>query len=228
MWATLHRGAGQVCAVAAARMRHIHGVSLGVVPTHIGFADGLAPDDAGRLPRDSHGILCAVAEMQLFCPGPGQNPRASGKAPAAAGPAVPTAVQIPYFAAANQDDVAELVAGLREDCGLDVHFIAMVGGVDPMAAADEDAVVEQLVPSLEACIRHSVSEVSSTSIEAWMAPDAKRKDGAALEAAVEQNINVHLRAYAEAGLAGSCVQNWHIEFLRCEKHNYASVDTMTW
>ena len=46
-----------------------------------------------------------------------------------------------------------------------------------------------------------------------MSADTAR-EGAAFDAAVAQNVKVHLRAYQEAGLEGSCVENWHIEFLR--------------
>jgi hypothetical protein len=41
-----------------------------------------------------------------------------------------------------------------------------------------------------------------------------RRDGAEFEAAISQNVKVHMRAYQEAGVEGSCIENWHIEFLR--------------
>jgi hypothetical protein len=82
-----------------------------------------------------------------------------------------------------------------------------------MNPADEDGVVAQLVPTLKAAIAHGARTVSSTSIEAWMSTEARR-DGAEFEAAIAQNVRVHLRAYQEAGLADSCVESWHIEYLR--------------
>lgn len=83
-----------------------------------------------------------------------------------------------------------------------------------MNPADEDAVVAQLVKSLKAAATHGIRHVSSTSIEEWMSAKEARRDGPAFEAAVEQNVKVHLRVYEEAGLKDSCVENWHIEFLR--------------
>ncbi|MGE9271088.1 MAG: hypothetical protein ACQKBU_09830, partial [Verrucomicrobiales bacterium] len=98
--------------------------------------------------------------------------------------------------------------------GLIVHLVIMMGGVDPMDPADEEATVAQLLPSLEAAKRHGVTHVSATSVEQWMQPGATPKRGDAFEAAVDQNVKVHVRAYEEAGLADSCVEAWHVEFLR--------------
>jgi hypothetical protein len=105
-----------------------------------------------------------------------------------------------------------MVDGLRA-LDLEVHFIIMVGGANPMNPADEDAVVAQLVPSVKSAIRHGVRHVSSTSVEEWMSAD-KARVGAEFDAAVAQNVKVHLRACEEAGIAGSSVENWGIEFLR--------------
>lgn len=44
--------------------------------------------------------------------------------------------------------------------------------------------------------------------------DDEARLGPAFKAAIAQNVKVHLRVYEEAGVAGSCVENWHIEFLR--------------
>jgi hypothetical protein len=38
--------------------------------------------------------------------------------------------------------------------------------------------------------------------------------GEAFDAAVAQNVKAHLRVIEEAGVVGSCVKSWHIEFLR--------------
>jgi len=47
-----------------------------------------------------------------------------------------------------------------------------------------------------------------------MQEGAKPKTGAEFEAAVAQVAKVHVRAYQEAGVAGSCVESWDLEFLR--------------
>jgi len=90
----------------------------------------------------------------------------------------------------------------------------MMGGVDPMDPADEEGSLAQLLPALETAIRHGVSHFSATSVEQWMQEGATRKEGAEFDAAVAQNVKLHLRAFEEAGLDGSCVEAWHIEFLR--------------
>jgi hypothetical protein len=79
---------------------------------------------------------------------------------------------------------------------------------------DEDQVVEMLVGGLAAAKKNGVEHVSSTSVEAWMAPGAKPKKGKEFEAAVAQNVKVHTRAVREFGIEGSGIKAWHIEFLR--------------
>ena len=173
-------------------------VQLGVVPTHIKFVGGLVPDEHGKFPRDSKGELLIVSEMRTVCESSAVRP---------------SCVQIPFFASADPGDVKALVSGLRA-LQLEVHFIIMIGGANPMNPADEDAVVGQLVTSLKAAVEHGIHHVSSTSIEEWMNAKETRRDGALFESAVAQNVKIHLRVYNEAGLEGSCVENWHIEFLR--------------
>lgn len=173
-------------------------VQLGVVPTHIKFVGGLVPDDRGKFPRDARGTLLTVSAMREVCE---------------SSPVKLSIVQIPFFASADPAEVKEMVEGLRS-LGLDVHFIMMVGGANPMDPADEDAVVSQLVTSVKAAIAHGIKHISSTSIEEWMRAGEVRRDGADFESAVAQNVKVHLRVYEEAGLSGSCVENWHMEFLR--------------
>lgn len=173
-------------------------IDLGVVPTHIKFVGGLVPDESGLFPRDENGVVLTVAEMRRLTE---------------LSPVKISCVQIPYFAGARATEVDELISGLRE-LDLEVHLILMVGGANPMNPADEDAVVGQLVPALKAAVEHGVAHVSSTSIEEWMSKDGVRLEGAEYQAAIEQNVKVHLRAYREAGLEGSAVKNWHIEFLR--------------
>ena len=172
-------------------------VQLGVVTTHFKFVGGIVPDENGKFPRDADGRLRVLAEMKKLCE---------------VSPVKMSIVQIPFFASADAAEVAEMIDGLNA-MDLEVHFIIMVGGANPMNPADEDAVVAQLVTSLKAAIKHGVRHVSSTSIEEWMSADVAR-EGAAFDAAVAQNVKVHLRVYQEAGVEGSCVENWHIEFLR--------------
>lgn len=173
-------------------------IELGIVPTHLRFVGCLVPDENGRFPRNESGELLLVAGMRETC---------------AISPVKLTCVQIPIFPGGNADDVAEMIAGLRA-LDLEIYFIIMVGGVNPMNPADEDAVVAQLVPSFKAAVTHGVRHVSSTSIEEWMSATESRREGADFEAAIAQNVKVHLRVYQEAGLEGSCVENWHMEFLR--------------
>lgn len=173
-------------------------VQLGVVPTHLKFVGGIVPDEHGKFPRDADGVLRVVSGMKTLC---------------GMSPVKMSIIQIPFFASADAAEVAEMIAGLKA-LDLEVHYIIMVGGANPMNPADEDAVVAQLVTSIRSAISHGVRHVSSTSIEEWMNATEVRRDGAEFEAAIAQNVKLHLRVYEEAGIAGSCVENWHIEFLR--------------
>ena len=47
-----------------------------------------------------------------------------------------------------------------------------------------------------------------------MSANETRREGADFEAAIAQNVKLHLRAYQEAGLEGSSIESWNIEFLR--------------
>jgi hypothetical protein len=67
---------------------------------------------------------------------------------------------------------------------------------------------------MKAAVKHGIGTVSSTSIEGWMFPGETERTGKAFEEAVAQNVKVHRRVIEEAGLLGSSVQSWHIEFLR--------------
>jgi hypothetical protein len=173
-------------------------VQLGIVPTHFKFVGGLVPDENGQLPRDAAGEILILSEMRSLC---------------ANSPVKISMVQIPFFASASAADTAAMINGLKA-LGLEVHFIIMIGGANPMNPADEDAVAAQLVTAVKAAIHHGIRHVSSTSIEEWMSAHETRREGAAFEAAVAQNVKLHLRVYAEAGIAGSCIEHWHIEFLR--------------
>lgn len=172
-------------------------VQLGVVTTHFKFVGGIVPDENGKFPRDADGVLRVLSEMKKLVD---------------VSPVKMSIVQIPFFSTADPAEVTEMIDGLKA-LDLEVHFIIMVGGANPMNPADEDAVVAQLVTSLKAAIAHGIRHVSSTSIEEWMSADEPRH-GAEFDEAIAQNVKVHLRVYQEAGVEGSCIENWHIEFLR--------------
>lgn len=172
-------------------------VTLGVVPTHIKFVGGLLPDDDGKLPRSDDGTILIVAEMQRLCE---------------LSPVKIGAVQVSIFPGSDPDDTEELIVGLRA-LELDVHIIMMVGGADPMNPADEDKVVEILSAGIKTAKHHQITHVSSTSFEEWMS-GAPAKEGGDFDHAVEQLAKVHARAYKECDVAGSCIENWHLEFLR--------------
>jgi hypothetical protein len=171
-------------------------VKLGLVPTHLKFVGGLVPDGQGRLPRNGSNKLLVVENIALLL----QLSR------------VPiNCVQIPSFPGVNVDDVSELVAELRS-LGVDVNYILMVGGADPLKVEDEDKVVAMLIDGLQSAERNGIRLVSSTSIETWMGVDSKPQIGEAFQAAVAQNAKVHTRAFRESGVTS--VDSWHIEFLR--------------
>lgn len=173
-------------------------IELGFVPTHAGFLTALVPGEDGRLPRTETGALVVVESVKETM----ERSRV----------AVP-AVQIPVFPGTLPEEWDMMISDLKA-LGLTVHLVIMMGGVDPMDLADEEATVAQLLPPLEAAKRNGVAHVSATSVEQWMGEGATRKEGAEFEAAVAHLVKVHLRAHREAGLAGSCVQAWHVEFLR--------------
>lgn len=173
-------------------------VELGIVPTHAGFVGGLVPDEDGRLARNDDGRIVVLDEVSKL---------------AGITRVKMDSLQLPVIPGTNGDDLDELAGGLKE-LDLALYFVLMVGGADPMNPDDESAIVDQLLFGLEAAKKHGVTFVSSTSIENWMVEGAVRKEGADFEAAVEQNAKLHQRAYNEAGLADSCVQSWHVEFLR--------------
>ena len=172
-------------------------IKVGVVATHFKFAGGVAPNEHGKFPRDANGVLRVLSAIGELC---------------AISPVKMNTVQLPFFAAADQVEIAEMIKGLNS-MGLEVYFIIMIGGANPMNPDDEDNVVSQLVMSIKSAIHHGIRHVSSTSIEEWMSSDEART-GAAFDAAVAQNVRLHLRAYQEAGIEGSCVKDWNIEFLR--------------
>ncbi len=174
------------------------GVELGVVPTHIKFVGGLAPDDNGKLPRNDDGQLTVVAELahlQSISAAPIQS------------------AQVTAFPGVDGGDVDEMITGIRA-LGMEVHIIMMVGGADPMKPEDEDAVVDMLKAGLEVAKKYNISQVASTSAEEWMQPGATPKTGADFDAAVAQVVKAHIRACREADVDNSCIESWDLEFLR--------------
>lgn len=174
-----------------------HNIALGVVPTHLRFVGGLVPDDNGCLPCTGDGDLVIVAGVRDLL-----------ETSAVAF----DCVQVSLFPGTQPEELDRLVAGIKL-LGINVDFVLMVGGVNPMDPKDEDAVVDQLLPNLKAAVRHGARHVSSTSIEEWMSSEPRR-EGTEYQAAIAQNAKVHVRAFQEAGLEGSTIENWHIEFLR--------------
>ncbi|MGE9267886.1 MAG: hypothetical protein ACQKBY_07295 [Verrucomicrobiales bacterium] len=172
-------------------------VKLGVVPTHLKFVGALAPNEDGRLPRNAEGELEAVAGVRSLIE---------------ASPVKLDRVQLTTFASAHEGDCDELIQGMQ-GLGLEPQIVMMVGGANPMSAADEDAACGQLLKNLDIALRNGLSEVNSTSIEAWMECDAP-KDEADYQARVAQVVKLHARVFEEANLANSCVRSWNIEFLR--------------
>jgi hypothetical protein len=172
-------------------------IELGIVPTHLRFIGGLVPDDAGKLPRNAEGEILVVAGVRELVK----------KSPVRF-----SCVQVSLFPGTLTEELNLMVPGLKE-LGLDVDFVLMVGGVNPMNPEDEDGVVGQLLPLLKSAVQHGARHVSSTSIEEWMSSEQPRT-GADYVAAMEQNAKLHVRAYQEAGLEESSVQSWNIEFLR--------------
>ena len=172
-------------------------IRLGVVPTHLKFAGGVAPTENGDLPRDESGQIKMVSYFQQLV---------------AESPVAIDCAQISQFAGVADDVTAELVTGLKS-LGLEVQFVMMVGEGDPMNPADEDQVVRLLVDGLKSAQKHGVRQVASTSLEAWMSGGSE-KTGKDFDAAVDQLVRLHQRAYQEAEVEGSCIEAWQLEFLR--------------
>lgn len=172
-------------------------VRLGITATHLRFVGGLVPEEDGRLSRDTGGKIKILAGIERL---------------ARQSPAPPTVVQISIFTGVRDEDVAEVLSGIR-NLGMTPEMILMIGGVDPMSPSEENKFVELAVENLETAKRLGVDTVISTSFEDWM-NDQPRKEGKDYQAAVEQVIKGHQRAYEEASLADSNVNSWHLEFLR--------------
>ena len=195
----------------AQSLRNRSPIRLGVVPTHLKFAGGVAPTETGDLPRDEAGQIKMVSYFQQLV---------------ADSPVEIDCAQISQFSGVADDVTSELVTGLKA-LGLEVQFVMMVGEGDPMNPADEDKVVRLLVDGLENAKKHGVRQVASTSLEAWMSGGTS-KTGSELDAAVKQLVRLHQRAYQEAKVEGSCIEAWQLEFLRSVEFQTFTDLSTTW
>ncbi len=180
-----------------APIENTSGVKLGILGTHLGFLDALVPDEAGRLPRTPEGEFVLVAGARDLIE---------------LSPVKVDLIQVSAFGTTLPEETDALIPALR-DLGLEPQLVMMVGGVNPMNPDDEDEALSQLLTNLNAALRNKITHVNSTSVETWMegSPPANDEE---FQARVAQNIKLHLRAYEEAGLEGSCIESWNIEFLR--------------
>jgi len=173
-------------------------VELGIVPVHAKFVGGILPDEHGKLPRNAEGKHVVLAETERVIE------HAKCRI---------NAVQVVYFPDTADEEIDELITNLKA-LDLQVHMVMMIGGANPIDPADEDTFVKLLVDALNLAKRYDIANVSSTSIEEWMSPNNKFREGKEFDDAVAQNVKVHTRAYHEADLGNSSVVAWHIEFLR--------------
>ncbi len=172
-------------------------IKLGIVPTHLKFAGGLAPLESGELPRDDSGTIKTLSNLRQL---------------SHASPTPIECCQVSQFPGTNESDLAELVAGIH-DLGVEVQFVMMVSGCDPLNPADKNILVDLLVDGLETAKKHGVNRVASTSLEAWMS-DVPAKSGIEFERAVDHLVQLHIDAYHKADLADSSISAWEFEFLR--------------
>ena len=82
-------------------------IEVGVVATHFKFAGGVAPDEHGKFPRDANGVLRVLSEIGELC---------------AISPVKMNTVQLPFFASADQVEIAEMIKGLNS-LGLEVYLM---------------------------------------------------------------------------------------------------------
>ena len=172
-------------------------VKVGILPTHAKFVGALVPEENGSLPRNEAGVIIALAETQ---------------SQVELSPVKVDLTQISCFPGTNAEDIKELFEGIK-GLGLELQTIMMVGGENPWDPANEEGTVAQLVEGLKVAKQYGVVTVASTSFEEWMS-GRPTLEGAAYEAAVKQLAKVHHRAYQEAGVAGSSITSWNLEFLR--------------
>jgi hypothetical protein len=172
-------------------------IKLGFVPSHLILANTHIPDDNGELPRDDMGKLLLLKGIVDTC---------------ASSPVQIDAIQIMYFPGICDHDSQELIEGILK-IGLEPHLILMVGGLDPMNPADEDAATGLLLNGIEVAKRHEIKHIGSTSVEAWMASPPPA-DEAEFERRKQQIIQLHKRVFTDGKMADSSIESWHLEFLR--------------
>jgi len=172
-------------------------IRLGVCPAHFKFADVLAPDENGHLPRHPYGPLKIVTELKQFL---------------ADSPVRVSVIPIFTFSGTREKDLRETLVGI-ESLGVTPEAILMINGADPMNPRDEDKFVALALDILKVAKSVGIETVCSTTFEQWMAP-APPKTGINYEAAVIQLIKGHQRIYEEGDLANSTIKSWHMEFLR--------------
>ncbi len=170
---------------------------LGVCPAHFKFADVLAPDENGKLPRHPDGQLKVLTELKQFL---------------ADSPVPLSVVPIFTFSGTQKEDLRETLAGIQS-LGVTPEAILMINGADPMSPDDEDKFVALSMEIIEIAKSLGIEAVCSTTFEQWMDP-APAKTGADYDAAVTQLVKAHHRIYQEADLANSSIKSWHMEFLR--------------
>ncbi|MEI7928654.1 MAG: hypothetical protein WCH40_08890, partial [Verrucomicrobiales bacterium] len=91
-------------------------VHLGIVPTHLRFVGALLPDETGRFPRNPAGEMLVVTGVRELVE---------------TSPVAFDCVQVSIFPGTDPGDIGALVGGLK-GLGLEVDFVLMVGGVNPM------------------------------------------------------------------------------------------------
>jgi hypothetical protein len=184
-------------------------VRMGVCPAHFKFADVLCPDENGSLPRDSDGTIKTLSKLKQL--------RDQSSIPFSVAPVI-------IFTGTQEKDIRETLIGIK-DLGLEPEVVMMIAGVDPMNKADEDKFVELAVGVLNIAKDVGIKSVTSPSFEEWMSPGPP-KTGSQYEAAVEQVVKNHQRAYEEAELAHSSITSWHLEFLRpVEYDTFTNINT---
>jgi len=185
-------------------------IKLGFVPSHLQLANTHIPDDEGELPRDDKGKLLLLKGIAETCE---------------SSPVQIDAIQIMYFPGICDRDSQELINGVL-NLGLEPQLILMVGGLDPMNPADEDAATELLLSGIEVAKRLAIKHIGSTSVEAWMASPPPA-DEAEFEQRKQQIIQLHKRVFTDGKMGESSIESWHLEFLRPgEMNTFTSIPSI--
>lgn len=173
-------------------------IEIGFVVTHSKFEGSLIPLPDGSLPQNSDGSLVLVDAVKRVL---------------VLSPVKIDAVQVSLFGGTNPEDWSRIVAELA-DLNLGMHPVVMLGELDPMNPADEDAAARQLLNVVNFAKKENLSQLSSTSLERWMQPLSSRRNGDDFDAALAQLVKLHTRVFEEGNLENSSISHWDIEFLR--------------